>query len=45
MSTFRPCIRPLVITRGSDQFGVSTKFDDRGDVGVVRNYGETLPIL
>ena len=45
MSTFRPCIRPLVITRGSDQLGVSTKFDDRGDVGVVRNYGETLPIL
>lgn len=42
MSTFRPCIRPLVITRGSDQFGVSTKFDDRGDVGVVRNYGENL---
>jgi DNA excision repair protein ERCC-2 len=40
MSTFRPCIRPLVITRGSDQLAVSTKFDDRGDVGVVRNYGK-----
>lgn len=39
MSTFRPCIRPLIITRGSDQLPVSTKFDDRGDVGVVRNYG------
>jgi len=42
MSTFRPCIRPLVITRGSDQLAVSTKFDDRGDVGVVRNYGAML---
>lgn len=40
MSTFRPCIRPLVITRGSDQLPVSTKFDDRGDMGVVRNYGK-----
>lgn len=42
MSTFRPCIRPLVITRGSDQVSVSTKFDDRGDMGVVRNYGAML---
>jgi DNA excision repair protein ERCC-2 len=41
-STFRPCIRPLVITRGSDQLAVSTKFDDRGDVGVVRNYGKHI---
>ena len=42
MSTFRPCIRPLVITRGSDQLAVSTKFNDRGDMGVVRNYGSML---
>jgi DNA excision repair protein ERCC-2 len=42
MSTFRPCIRPLVITRGSDQLAVSTKFEDRGDLGVVRNYGAML---
>lgn len=40
MSTFRNCIRPLVISRGSDQLAVSTKFDDRGDMGVVRNYGK-----
>ena len=42
MSTFRPCIRPLIISRGSDQLAVSTKFDDRGDMGVVRNYGAML---
>jgi DNA excision repair protein ERCC-2 len=42
MSTFRPCIRPLIITRGSDQLAVSTKFEDRGDIGVVRNYGAML---
>ncbi len=40
MSTFRPCIHPLVITRGSDQLPVSTRFQDRGDMAVVRNYGE-----
>ena len=40
MSTFRPCIHPLVISRGSDQLPVSTRFQDRGDLGVVRNYGE-----
>jgi len=42
MSTFRPCIHPLVITRGSDQLPVSTKFQDRGDMGVVRNYGTMM---
>jgi DNA excision repair protein ERCC-2 len=42
MSTFRPCIRPLIITRGSDQLTMSTRFEDRGDMGVVRNYGAML---
>lgn len=42
MSTFRPCIRPLVITRGSDQLAVSTKYEDRNSIGVVRNYGSML---
>jgi DNA excision repair protein ERCC-2 len=42
MSTFRPCIRPLMISRGSDQLAVSTRFEDRGDMGVVRNYGAML---
>jgi len=42
MSTFRPCIRPLIVTRGSDQLPVSTRFEDRGDMGVIRNYGQLL---
>lgn len=42
MTTFRPCIRPLVVTRGSDQLAVSTKYEDRGDMGVIRNYGSLL---
>jgi DNA excision repair protein ERCC-2 len=42
MSTFRTNIMPLIISRGSDQLAVSTRFEDRGDIGVVRNYGSML---
>ncbi|TMW61591.1 hypothetical protein Poli38472_012782 [Pythium oligandrum] len=42
MSVYRSCICPLVITRGSDQMPVSTKFDLRDDLSVVRNYGTLL---
>jgi DNA excision repair protein ERCC-2 len=42
MSTFRPCLLPLVVTRGSDQTPLSTKFDQRTDVSIVRNYGALL---
>jgi len=33
---------PVVLTRGADQGPVSTKFDARGDDGVLRNYGRLL---
>ncbi|CAI5733022.1 unnamed protein product [Hyaloperonospora brassicae] len=42
MSVYRASICPLVITRGSDQMPVSTKFDLRDDMSVVRNYGTLL---
>ncbi|WZZ77150.1 hypothetical protein YC2023_097722 [Brassica napus] len=42
MSMTRDCICPMVLTRGSDQLPVSTKFDMRSDPGVVRNYGKLL---
>lgn len=42
MSHFRECMCPMVLTRGSDQLPVSTKFDMRSDPGVVRNYGRLL---
>ncbi|CAI5745493.1 unnamed protein product [Peronospora destructor] len=42
MSVYRSSICPLVITRGSDQMPVSTKFDLRDDLSVVRNYGTLL---
>ncbi|CAM9626346.1 unnamed protein product, partial [Chrysoparadoxa australica] len=42
MSTFRACICPIVVTRGSDQLQISTKFDLREDATVTRNYGSLL---
>ena len=42
MSTFHPCIIPLVITRGGDHMVMSTKYYERGDLGVIRNYGKSI---
>ncbi|KMS99583.1 hypothetical protein BVRB_1g022310 isoform C [Beta vulgaris subsp. vulgaris] len=39
MSLTRECICPMVLTRGSYQLPVSTKYDMRSDPGVGRNYG------
>lgn len=38
----RNAIQPLVITKGPDMVQVSSKFDERENVGVVRNYGNLL---
>ena len=42
MSIKRPLIRPLIVTRGSDQTPISSMYSLRGDIAVVRNYGELL---
>lgn len=42
MTLTRECLCPLVVTRGSDQMPVSTKFDMRYDISVMRNYGRML---
>ena len=38
----RDCMCPVVLTRGSDQSPVSTKFEMRDDDNVIRNYGRML---
>ena len=38
----RDCLCPAILTRGSDQMPLSTKFDMRDDPNVVRNYGRML---
>ncbi|KAH8071320.1 ATP-dependent DNA helicase [Aureococcus anophagefferens] len=42
MSIFRPCILPLVVTKGADQQPVSTRLESRDDAAVVRNFGQLL---
>ncbi|KAJ8601876.1 hypothetical protein CTAYLR_002699 [Chrysophaeum taylorii] len=42
MSVFRPCILPLVVTKGADQLAMSTRFESREEASVVRNYGALL---
>ena len=42
MSVFRQSICPLVVTSGSDQAQMSTRFEVRDDASVVRNYGALL---
>ena len=45
ISLAREAIRPLVVTRGNDQTMLSSKFDLRDDVDVLRNYGHLLEEL
>ena len=45
MSLARPCACPMVISRGNDQMAITTKFGDREDANVVRNYGNLLSEL
>ncbi|KAL7750753.1 TFIIH/NER complex ATP-dependent 5'-3' DNA helicase subunit [Sorochytrium milnesiophthora] len=42
MTLTRNCFCPLVITRGSDQVAISSKFEVRNDPAVVRNFGQIL---
>ncbi|KAA0151838.1 hypothetical protein FNF29_04244 [Cafeteria roenbergensis] len=42
MSLTRPCILPLVVSRGRDQTPLSTKFETRDDQNVMRNYGDLV---
>ncbi|KAJ1925959.1 TFIIH/NER complex ATP-dependent 5'-3' DNA helicase subunit [Tieghemiomyces parasiticus] len=42
MTLTRSCFLPLVITKGSDQVAVSSKFEVRNDRAVVRNFGNML---
>ena len=42
MSIVRKPIRPIIVTKGSDQVLISSQFDKRDDPSVVRNYGALL---
>ncbi len=42
MSLARSCVCPLVVTRGSDQVTISSRYEVRNDMAVVRNFGNLL---
>lgn len=42
MTLARPCILPMIVTKGNDQVSISSKFESRDDPAVVRNYGKLL---
>lgn len=42
MSLTRPCILPIMVTKGRDQSPLSTKFEMRDDQNVIKNYGDMV---
>ncbi|RPA80478.1 putative TFIIH complex helicase Rad3 [Ascobolus immersus RN42] len=42
MTLARRTFLPMIVTRGSDQVSISTRFEIRNDPSVVRNYGNLL---
>ncbi|KAF9424517.1 hypothetical protein HW555_000328 [Spodoptera exigua] len=42
MTLARPCILPMIVSKGSDQVAISSKYETREDVAVIRNYGQLL---
>ncbi|XP_013421335.1 general transcription and DNA repair factor IIH helicase subunit XPD-like [Lingula anatina] len=38
----RASVCPMVVTRGNDQVAISSKFETREDIAVIRNYGNLL---
>jgi DNA excision repair protein ERCC-2 len=39
MTLARPCICPMIVARGNDQVTMSSRFESRDDISVIRNYG------
>ncbi|CAG2175133.1 unnamed protein product, partial [Oppiella nova] len=42
MTLSRQCILPMIVTKGNDQMAVTSKFESRNDMSVIRNYGTLL---
>ncbi|XP_078048970.1 general transcription and DNA repair factor IIH helicase subunit XPD [Augochlora pura] len=42
MTLARPCLLPMIISKGNDQVAISSKYETREDVAVIRNYGQLL---
>lgn len=42
MTLARTCLCPMIVSKGNDQVAMSSKFESREDIAVVRNYGNLL---
>ncbi|KMQ96493.1 tfiih basal transcription factor complex helicase xpd subunit [Lasius niger] len=42
MTLARPCLLPMIVGKGNDQVAISSKYETREDVAVIRNYGQLL---
>lgn len=42
MTLARTCLCPMIISKGNDQVAMTSKFESREDIAVVRNYGNLL---
>jgi len=42
MTLARQCILPMIVAKGNDQVALTSKFEARDDVAVIRNYGSLL---
>ncbi|XP_076276689.1 general transcription and DNA repair factor IIH helicase subunit XPD isoform X1 [Lasioglossum baleicum] len=42
MTLARPCLLPMIVAKGNDQVAISSKYETREDVAVIRNYGQLL---
>ncbi|CAD5223694.1 unnamed protein product [Bursaphelenchus okinawaensis] len=42
MTLARPCISPLIVSRGNDQVEMTSRFESRSDPSVIRNYGSLI---
>ncbi|TGZ61903.1 hypothetical protein CRM22_007740 [Opisthorchis felineus] len=45
MTLARSCVLPMIVSKGNDQVPMTTKFESREDMAVVRNYGHLLAQL
>ncbi|XP_034940132.1 general transcription and DNA repair factor IIH helicase subunit XPD [Chelonus insularis] len=42
MTLARQCLLPMIVAKGNDQVSISSKFETRDDIAVIRNYGQLL---
>ncbi|KAH7731005.1 DNA excision repair protein ERCC-2 [Aphelenchoides avenae] len=42
MTLARPCISPLIVSKGNDQVEITSRFESREDASVIRNYGNLI---